>query len=64
MSKLDQWGEKIQETEPWFDRMLTKLAAHSHTAKIVCVVTALALATGLLMWLIFRFVVLSRLCGA
>ena len=51
MSKLGKVRDKIDAQEPFVDRWLTRLAAHPHTAQIVVVVTALALAAGLLLWL-------------
>ena len=51
MSKFGEVRDKIDAQEPFVDRWLTRLAAHPHTAQIVVVVTALALAAGLLLWL-------------
>ena len=52
MSKLDQWGEKIQEQEHLVDRWLTRLAAYEHTAWIVIAAAVVALFAGVVLWLL------------
>ena len=52
MSKLDQWGEKIQEQEPFVDRWMTRMAAYEHTAWIVIAAAVIALFAGVVLWLL------------
>ena len=52
MSKLDQWGNKIEEYEPFVDRWLTRLASYERTAWIVIVAAVVALGFGIVLWLL------------
>ena len=52
MTKLDQWGNKVEEYEPFVDRWLTRLSAYEHTAWIVIAAAVVALFAGVVLWLL------------
>jgi hypothetical protein len=52
VSKLDQWGNKVEEYEPFVDRWLARLAAHEHTAWIVIAAAVVALGAGVVLWVL------------
>jgi len=48
MGKLDQWGDKIDEAEPWIDRTLGRLMGYGKTARVVFIVALVAILISLI----------------